>query len=60
MKLLWILMGLAVTLFIVVGVVEKYCKPMSVAMQKRLSRIVMFLVFGLLIVQIVLYWVMKR
>ncbi|MDP0589857.1 MAG: hypothetical protein QS748_11985 [Candidatus Endonucleobacter bathymodioli] len=56
MKLLWILLGLAVTLFIVIGIVEKYGKPLSVTRQNNLSKIVMFLVFGLLIIQIVLHW----
>ncbi len=53
MKLLGILLLLAIALIVVIGVTERYAKPMSRTRQAKLSGIITVLVFLLIIVQIV-------
>ncbi|WP_194842576.1 hypothetical protein [Endozoicomonas sp. OPT23] len=53
MSLLKILFLLFLTLAIVVMTVERYGKPMSQSKQAKLSRIAIFLLFGLVIARII-------
>ena len=53
MNLLKILFLLFLALAVIVMVTERYSKPMSQSKQAKLSRIAIFLVFGLVIARII-------